>query len=126
MARNHSGIKTSEEVNVKVDVKNTSSIDGDEVVQVYITRETDGFNPTNSLVGFNRIHLKGGETKTVSFKITPKQLATVNLTSHKMEVTSGTVEISVGGAQNTQKKQKQKTVVSKNITLKGKPYLIVK
>ena len=117
---------TSKEINVKVDVKNTSSIDGDEVVQVYITRETDGFNPTNSLVGFNRIHLKGGETKTVSFKITPKQLATVNLTSHKMEVTSGTVEISVGGAQNTQKKQKQKTVVSKNITLKGKPYLIVK
>ncbi|UMB54155.1 glycoside hydrolase family 3 C-terminal domain-containing protein [Lutibacter sp. A64] len=121
-----SGFKTSEEVNIKVDVKNTSSIDGDEVVQVYITRETDGFNPTNSLVGFNRIHLKAGESKTVSFKITPKQLATVNLTSHKMEVTSGTVEISVGGAQNTQKRQGQKTVISKSIQLKGEPYIILK
>lgn len=118
-------IKTSEEITVKVDVTNTGKFDGDEVVQLYIKREDDGFNPINSLVGFKRTHLIVGETKTIQLNISPKQLAKVNLESHKLEVTPGIIEITIGGAQNTIKRKKEKKVVSKDIYLKGKPYLIL-
>ncbi|PQJ73350.1 glycoside hydrolase family 3 protein [Polaribacter butkevichii] len=116
--------KTSEEINVTVDVKNTSNLAGDEVVQLYLTRDDDGFNPINTLLGFERIHLKAGETKSVPFKITPKQMASVNLTSHKMEVKSENIKISVGGAQNTVKRENQKNIIAKNINLTGETYII--
>ena len=117
---------TSEKITVKVDVTNTGMFDGDEVVQLYFKRSDDGFNPINTLVGFERTHLKVGETKTVQFEITPKQLAKVNLNSHTLEVTAQDIRISVGGMQFSKEREKQGKVVAKTIYLKGESYQIVK
>ena len=57
-------------ITASVTVKNTGNYDGDEVVQLYI-RDMVGsvVRPVKELKGFERISLKKGESKTVSFKI---------------------------------------------------------
>lgn len=117
--------KTSEEILVKVDVTNTGKFDGDEVVQLYVNREDDGFNPISTLVGFERIHLKIGETKTVQFKITPKQLAKVNFENHQLEVIAQQIDITIGGMQFSKEREMQQKVLTKKIRLDGEPHSIL-
>src|SRR5258706_472113 len=61
---------------VSLDVKNTGTREGDEVVQLY-TRDLVSSVTTyeKNLRGFERVHLKPGETKTVSFVLHPDDLA---------------------------------------------------
>ena len=57
-------------------VTNTGKYDGDEVVQLYIRDVVASVSqPVLALKGFQRIHLKKGETKQVSFTITPDMLS---------------------------------------------------
>ena len=62
-------------VTAMVTVTNTGKYDGAEVVQLYI-RDLVGSitRPVKELKGFDKIFLKAGESKTVSFKITPRLL----------------------------------------------------
>ena len=62
-------------VTAVVTVTNTGKRDGAEVVQLYI-RDLVGSitRPVRELKGFNKIFLRAGESKTVSFKITPDLL----------------------------------------------------
>ncbi|MBP1618914.1 MAG: bglX [Bacteroidetes bacterium] len=62
-----------------VAVTNTGKADGAEVVQLYI-RDLVGSTtrPVKELKGFEKIFLKAGESKTVSFKITPELLKFYN------------------------------------------------
>ncbi|QIK59289.1 glycosyl hydrolase [Dysgonomonas sp. HDW5A] len=64
------------ELTAKVTVKNTSKVDGTEVVQLYI-RDLVGsiVRPVKELKGFQRVDLKAGESKTVEFKLTTDDLA---------------------------------------------------
>jgi len=64
---------------VSVDVTNTGSRAGDEVVQMYIRDEVSSVTrPVKELRGFERISLKPGETRTVSFKLGPEALQFYN------------------------------------------------
>jgi beta-glucosidase len=54
---------------VSATVKNTSSRDGDEVVQLYIGGGADPDAPIRNLRGFQRIHLKAGESRQVRFTL---------------------------------------------------------
>jgi beta-glucosidase len=61
---------------VSVDVTNTGTREGTEVVQLYIRDLVSSVTrPTKELKGFKRIVLKPGETRTVCFDITPDMLA---------------------------------------------------
>ncbi len=73
-------IGIAESVRVSVDVKNTGTRTGDEVVQVYI-RDTFSSvtRPVKELKGFKRVTLKAGETQTVVFTLTPDDLAFTNI-----------------------------------------------
>tara|TARA_R110001583_G_scaffold145096_1_gene297123 strand:+ start:66582 stop:68801 length:2220 start_codon:yes stop_codon:yes gene_type:complete len=68
-----------ETLEVSVEVTNTGNYDGKEVVQLY-TRDLVGSvtRPVKELKGFQKIELKQGETKTVSFKITEEDLKFYN------------------------------------------------
>lgn len=92
-------IMMGEEVNIAVDVTNTGSRDGDEVVQLYLTDENATTSrPIRQLEGFERIHLKAGETQTVNFTIEARQLSMINK-KDKRVVEPGWFTVSVGGQQ---------------------------
>ena len=62
-------------VTAMVTVTNTGKYDGAEVVQLYIRDFVGSITrPVKELKGFDKIFLKAGESKTVSFKITPELL----------------------------------------------------
>ncbi|MGD9929934.1 MAG: glycoside hydrolase family 3 C-terminal domain-containing protein [Mangrovibacterium sp.] len=86
-------------VTISVDVTNTGDRDGDEVVQLYLTDEKASTpRPIRQLEGFKRIHLKKGETKTVSFALEPRQLSMINKKDQRV-VEPGWFTIVVGGEQ---------------------------
>src|SRR5690606_29312918 len=58
-------------VQLSIPVTNTSKIDGDELVQVYLARNNDALAPVKSLRAFARVSLKAGESKTVDIEIKP-------------------------------------------------------
>ncbi|RGX80844.1 beta-glucosidase BglX [Bacteroides stercorirosoris] len=62
-------------VTATVSVTNTGKRDGAEVVQLYI-RDLVGSitRPVKELKGFEKVFIKAGESKTISFKITPELL----------------------------------------------------
>ena len=94
-----SSVRVGENVSVSVDVKNSGSRSGEEVVQLYVTElEASTPVPIRSLQGFRRVQLKAGETKTVSFTLTPRQLSLID-GELKRVVEPGRVEVSIGGKQ---------------------------
>ena len=68
-------IKIGATTEVTVDVKNTGTRAGDEVVQLYIHQQAGGASrPIRELKGFERVAPAAGETKTVRFKLGPDEL----------------------------------------------------
>ena len=68
--------KKDETLSVTVDVTNTGEIDGEEIVQMYIRdKVSSATRPVKELKGYQRVALKAGETKTVSFDIDAESLA---------------------------------------------------
>ncbi len=72
-------LKENGTLEVSVTIQNTGDYDGKEVVQLYI-RDLVGSitRPVKQLKGFQKIELKKGETKTVSFKLTVEDLKFYN------------------------------------------------
>jgi beta-glucosidase len=69
-------IGRGESARVSVDVTNTGSRPGDEVVQLYIRDLVSSVTrPVKELKGFRRVSLAAGETTTVVFDVTPEHLA---------------------------------------------------
>lgn len=91
-------IRVGETVKVSVDVKNTGSRAGDEVVQLYIHDVVGSVSrPLKELKGFKRISLAPNETKTVTFQLTPEHLSMYNKEMKKV-VEPGEFEILVGSS----------------------------
>lgn len=83
-------------VMVNFNVKNTGDVAGDEVCQLYIRDELASVaRPVMELKGFQRIHLKPGESKQVAFKISPDMLEMLN---HEMKnvVEPGDFRVMIG------------------------------
>ena len=79
--------RTATGAEIHATVKNTSLREGAEVVQLYISGEVEEDAPIRSLRGFERIHLRPGESREVRFILTPEDLPKAK------------VQISVGGGQ---------------------------
>ncbi|KAF2508323.1 beta-glucosidase [Flavobacterium foetidum] len=89
---------------ISVDVTNTGNFDGDEVVELYLKDEkASTVRPIHQLEGFQRINLKKGEAKTVSFTITPEQLSLINKKGIRV-IEPGTFKVFVGGKQPDESK----------------------
>lgn len=84
---------------LSVDVSNTGSMAGDEVVELYLTHPGVAGAPLRALTGFQRIHLSAGESKTVSFTLRDRQLSTVD-PSGTRRITAGKVDVWIGGGQS--------------------------
>ena len=94
-----SSIKAGEGVRVSVEVENAGSRAGDEVVQLYVTDpEASVRVPVRSLAGVERLHLKPGEKRSVSFTLDPRQLSVIK-DDGRAVVEPGEFRVSVGGKQ---------------------------
>ncbi|HEY5283832.1 MAG TPA: glycoside hydrolase family 3 C-terminal domain-containing protein [Polyangia bacterium] len=84
---------------ITVDVTNSGSRAGDEVVQLYAH---DAFasvpRPIKALRGFRRIHLEPGESQSVAFTLAAKELAFWDVTTHAWRVEDGLFDIAVGSS----------------------------
>jgi beta-glucosidase len=105
---NYSAIKITadtmsfdDKINVSVDVTNTGNYDGKEVVQLYI-RDLVGSvtRPLKELKGFQKIGLKKGENKTVTFEISNEVLKFYN-SNLDYVAEPGQFEVFVGGNSDT-------------------------
>ena len=90
-------IGTEGKTTVSVDVTNSGSVRGDEVVQLYIRDEVSSVTrPVKELRGFRRITLDPGKTQTVEFTLGPEELSFLNRNMQRV-VEPGTFKIMVGG-----------------------------
>jgi beta-glucosidase len=91
-------LKSGQSIHATVDVTNTGSQDGDDVVQLYLRRDFSSVEtPERELKGFARIHLKAGETKTVSFEL-PQQAMQIWNTDGRWVVEPGRYTLWAGGS----------------------------
>jgi beta-glucosidase len=90
--------KSREDIHITLDVTNTGTRDGDDVVQLYLRRNFSSVEtPERELKGFSRVHLKAGETKTISFDLSQRELQIWNA-EHKWVVEPGGYTIWAGGS----------------------------
>ncbi|MBL0307972.1 MAG: beta-glucosidase BglX [Chitinophagaceae bacterium] len=90
-------LKGNQSLTASVTVTNSGKYDGKEVVQLYI-RDMVGSvtRPVKELKGFQKIDLKAGESKTVTFNITPNDLKFYNY-DLKFDWEPGEFQIMIGG-----------------------------
>ena len=99
-------IRRNESTTVRVDVTNTGTVAGDEVVQIYIRDKVSSVTrPVKELKGFKRITLAPGQTQTVSLSITSEHLAFYNI-DMKYVVEPGEFEVMVGSSSRDSDLQK--------------------
>ena len=84
-------------VTVSVPVRNTGTRAGDETVQLYVHQLLGSVTrPLKELKAFERVTLAAGESKTVSFTLTPETFRMWNIAMQRA-VEPGAFEIMVGG-----------------------------
>jgi len=92
-------VKAGDQVQVAVEVENTGSMPGEEVVQLYMKAGgATGPRPRHSLAGFERVALRASEKKTVHFALSPRQFSATQADGRRV-VEPGTFEVSIGGSQ---------------------------
>ena len=92
-------ITSGEKLEIKVTVTNTGKMEGDEVVQLYLTDEKASTpRPVRQLEGFKRITLNPGESSDIEFILEPRQLSLINKKGIRV-IEPGYYNVSVGGKQ---------------------------
>ena len=89
-------VRADETIRISINVTNTDDQDGDEVVQLYTRNEAvSGTHPLKELKGYQRLHVRSGETRTVTFDLAISQLATIG-EDMRWVVEPGRVQLMVG------------------------------
>ena len=84
-------------LHVSVDVTNTGSRAGDEVVQLYVSwPQPEVVRPREELEGFQRVTVNPGQTKTVTLPLAASQLAFWDVGTHAFQVLKEPVRLMVG------------------------------
>jgi len=96
---NNSKVLETDTLSIIVKVKNTSPVEGDEVVQVYIRQpaEVEG-QPIKALKAFNRVSFQAGETKEITLMLPVSQLRHFEPKAGDYVVAKGSYEIQVGAS----------------------------
>jgi beta-glucosidase len=92
----HKTINTGENLHFSLTIKNTGNQDGEEVIQVYLTKNGDKAGPAKTLRAFKRISLAAGKSAKVNFSLSPEQLSWWNPLKDQVENHAGEYTISIG------------------------------
>lgn len=92
-------IKDGDELKISVEVKNTGSWNGDEVVQIYVKYPVSEIDrPQKELKGFTRVYIPSGESKVVNISLEANDLRYWNKEKHAFILEKGNVELMVGAS----------------------------
>ncbi|MDH7576131.1 MAG: glycoside hydrolase family 3 C-terminal domain-containing protein, partial [Candidatus Saccharicenans sp.] len=93
-------IRIGEELPISVEVKNSGPRDGEEVVQVYLSRpdSKSPLNPVRQLVAYRRIFLRAGEKQNITFTVGRRELTSFDADGNPV-IEPGKLQVSVGGQQ---------------------------
>ncbi|MCM1121963.1 MAG: glycoside hydrolase family 3 C-terminal domain-containing protein [Eubacterium sp.] len=106
-------MRDTDTMHVSVDVTNTGSMAGKEVVQLYVAdKESTVIRPVKELRDFAKVELKPGETKTVTFTLDQRAFAYYSVKIHDWHVESGEFEIMIG-------KSSRDIVLTKTVTVES-------
>jgi beta-glucosidase len=83
-------------VTVSFTLKNTGTLAGSEVPQLYISLPSSANSPVRELRGFDNVSLAASASTTVSFKLTRFDFAIWSVSAQRWQIPSGTATLSVG------------------------------
>jgi len=113
-------IRPCDYVAIQVTVSNVGAMDGDEVVQLYISNVNATVPvPIRQLSGFSRVHLRVGESMQVSFVVEPEQMTVITDHDFKTVISPGLFEVYVGGQQPFQNTRGPSNVLSGRFLIEG-------
>jgi len=87
-------IRSGKELSASLDVTNTGSATGQDVVQLYLSRRPGG--PARRLLAFSKVGLKPGETKRVTLTADPRLIADFDVAGRGWKIAGGRYEVGIG------------------------------
>ncbi|KAG8762950.1 hypothetical protein FRC11_006897, partial [Ceratobasidium sp. 423] len=90
-------------VKVTFTLKNTGTVAGTEIPQLYISPPASSGEPPNALKGFDSIHLQPGASTTVSMTLSRYDISYWNVAEQKWSLISGTTSVWVGSSSRSKK-----------------------
>jgi beta-glucosidase len=110
------GKATAANGKVTLQVTNTGKRDGDEVVQLYTHQRTSrDTTAVKQLRAFQRVHVKAGQTRTVTLKLAPSDLAHWDVTRGRWVVESSVCDILLGASSSDIRQRTSITVHGETI-----------
>jgi len=110
--------KAGDSIKLSVNIRNTGTLAGDEVAEVYVSNKTaKGHIPIRALKAFKRIHLNAGASQTVQLTLAPDAFSIIN-DNNKKVILPGKFDISIGGGQPGTVVKTSSNVLQTTITLK--------
>jgi beta-glucosidase len=91
-------VAAGQPVQVEAEVRNTGTLAGDEVVELYLTQPRGYETPIHELAAFKRIHLAPGATAHVGLTLDPRSLGQVDEQGNRI-ILPGDYTVSVGSGQ---------------------------
>ncbi|WP_029286666.1 glycoside hydrolase family 3 C-terminal domain-containing protein [Pedobacter sp. R20-19] len=110
-------IKAGKGTKLSVKITNTGKMQGDEVVQLYVThRDPNIKTARKALKGFQRISLAPGKSQLISFNLQPGDLTYTDQNGKKKPLT-GKISLSVGGSQPDETLKTSGNILSQTLNI---------
>jgi beta-glucosidase len=93
-----SGKGDNVQVTASLSVKNTGKVDGNEVVQAYISFPANAGEPPKVLRGFEKVAVSAGKSASVSIQFTKTELSIWDIASSSWVIPSGTFTVQIGAS----------------------------
>ncbi len=107
-------LRAGERLTATVAITNSGKLAGDEVAEAYLLPPASGnggLSPRVQLVGYQRIHLRAGESKKVTFELEPRWISEVDAQGNR-SVQSGSYKLAIGGGQPNDPKSQLPAVMT--------------
>ncbi|SHM13873.1 glycoside hydrolase family 3 protein [Flavobacterium saccharophilum] len=112
-----SKISKGKSVSVSVRITNTGKMNGEEVAQLYLINQNKTIKaPLKTLKGFERINLKSGESKIITFTLSPEDLSHITNEGISQEY-NGEIKIAIGGHQPDEANKTSGNVLTKSLLI---------